>query len=53
MEANIDKSAVIKFIQSEIKLLKKQHEYGVIDLATLQKTAKHLNNVMNFVALVK
>lgn len=49
--ANIDSLLVIQFIQAEIKMLKKQHERGVIDIKTLQKTARHLNNVVNFVAV--
>lgn len=43
---------IIKFIQSEVKMLKRQYEQGSIDLPTLQRAAKHLNNVASFVSIL-
>ena len=50
--ANVDAVSIIKYIQAEIKMLKHEYHRGKIDIATLQKTAKHLNNVVNFVAMM-
>lgn len=38
---------VIKAIQTEIKQVKELYKRGLIDLKTLQRTAKHLNTVLN------
>ena len=46
-EYDISSIQVIKAIQTEIKQVKELYKRGLIDLKTLQRTAKHLNTVLN------
>lgn len=46
-EYDISSSQVIRLIQTEIKQVKELYKRGLIDLKTLQRTAKHLNTVLN------
>lgn len=46
-EYDISSTQVIKAIQTEIKQVKELYKRGLIDLKTLQRTAKHLNTVLN------
>ena len=46
-EYDISSTQVIKTIQTEIKQVKELYKRGLIDLKTLQRTAKHLNTVLN------
>ena len=44
---DISSIQVINTIQTEIKQVKELYKRGLIDLKTLQRTAKHLNTVLN------
>ena len=46
-EYDISSIQVIRLIQTEIKQVKELYKRGLIDLKTLQRTAKHLNTVLN------